>query len=76
MTPEESILGRVLFHMPEVLSYFAVMDNVPVSCGQMAIHNGVASCFGDSTLIAYRDEARMRRSFGRGLLRLRPGAAT
>jgi hypothetical protein len=54
VTPEESNLGRVLFHMPDGLAYFGVIDNVPVSCGQMAIHNGVASCFGDSTLIAYR----------------------
>jgi hypothetical protein len=54
VTLEERNLGRVLFHMPDGLAYFGVMDNLPVSCGQMAIHNGVASCFGDSTLIAYR----------------------
>jgi hypothetical protein len=74
VTPEESNLGRVLFHMPEALAYFGVVDSMPVSCGQMAIHHGVASCFGDSTVIAYRRRgahtaiirARVAEAAGRG----------
>lgn len=70
VTPEESNLGRVLFHMPDTLAYFGVMDNLPVSCGQMAIHNGVASCFGDSTLLAYR-----KRGAHTAIIRARVGEA-
>ncbi len=54
VTSEEQNLGRVLAAMPDTLSYFAELDGVAAGCGQMAIHNGVASCFGDSTMIPFR----------------------
>jgi hypothetical protein len=54
VTLEERNLGRVLFAMPGALAYFAVIDGTAVGCGQMGIHHGVATCFGDGTLLAYR----------------------
>jgi hypothetical protein len=54
MTSEERNLGQVLFAMPDALAYFAVIDGIVAGCGQMGIHSGVATCFGDSTLLAHR----------------------
>jgi hypothetical protein len=54
VTAEERNLGRVLFAMPGNLSYFAILDDAVAGCGQMAIHDRVATCFGDSTLVSYR----------------------
>ena len=54
VTLEERSLGRILAAIPGTLAYFALVDGVSASCGQMAFHSGVATCFGDSTLTAYR----------------------
>ena len=54
VSAEEHNLGRILASMPGTLMYFALVDGVPAGCGQMAFHSGVATCFGDSTLTAYR----------------------
>lgn len=54
VSAEERNLGRILAAMPGAITYFALVDNVPAGCGQLAFHSGVATCYGDSTLTAYR----------------------
>jgi len=70
VTAEERNLGRVLFAIPGTLAYFAEFDGVVAGCGQMGIHSGVATCFGDSTLVAYR-----RRGAHAAVIRARLAAA-
>jgi len=54
VTVEELHLGRMLFAVHRTQCYFAILDNMTTACGQMGFHAGVATCFGDSTLVSYR----------------------
>ncbi len=54
VSAEERNLGRILAAMPGTLTYFALVDGVPAGCGQLALHGGGATCYGDSTLTAHR----------------------
>src|SRR5205807_5566626 len=54
VSTEELNLGRTLFAVPGNQCYFAILDGVAAACGQVGFHTGVATCFGDSTLVSYR----------------------
>jgi GNAT superfamily N-acetyltransferase len=54
LNDEELIVGRILFGMPHAKALLAEVDGeIAGGCG-ISTRNGVASCFGDSTLPAFR----------------------
>jgi hypothetical protein len=55
LTTEEMDVGRAIFAMPGALCYLAVPDTgVPAGGGAMAVRDGLATLFADSTIAAYR----------------------
>ena len=54
LNEEELMLGRILFQMPSAKALLAEIDGeVAGGCG-LSIRNGLACCFGDSTLPVFR----------------------
>jgi len=55
LTSEEMDVGRAICAMPGVLCYLAVTDGgIPAGGAAGAIHNGLLTCFADSTIVSYR----------------------
>ncbi len=54
LTDDERILGEIIFQMGYATPYLAEIDGEIGGSAGMSIRNGIASCFGDSTLPSYR----------------------
>lgn len=55
LTTEEMDVGRAIFRMPGALCYLAVSEGgEPAGGGAMAIRNGLATLFADSTMARFR----------------------
>jgi hypothetical protein len=55
LTTEEMDVGRAVFAMPGALCYLASTEfGVPAGGGALAIHDGLATLFADSTVAAHR----------------------
>jgi GNAT superfamily N-acetyltransferase len=55
LTTEEMDVGRAIFAMPGAMCYLAVAESgEPAGGGALAVHNGLATLFADSTIPAYR----------------------
>jgi hypothetical protein len=54
ISEEERHLGRVIFSMPSGRPYLVDMQGSPVGCGSVSMRRGVASFYGDATLVPFR----------------------
>jgi hypothetical protein len=55
ITEEEFRLGRTLFHMPSASPLIAATGGQAVGACGLSVRNGVASLYGDATLLAFRN---------------------
>jgi len=54
LTAEEMDVGRAIAAMPGAACYLAAEDGQPAAGGALAVHAGLATLFGDSTIPAFR----------------------
>jgi len=55
LTADEMEVGRNVFDMPGALCYLAIADNAqPAGGGALAVHDGLALLFADSTVASFR----------------------
>jgi len=75
LTTEEMDVGRAIFRMPGALCYLAVSEHgEPAGGGSMAVRDGLATLFADSTIARFRSgglhreliSARLNESVARG----------
>ena len=54
VTDDEILLGRTIFHLPSATPMIARIDGTAVGACAWSGRNGVASLYGDATLVAFR----------------------
>lgn len=54
LTPDEMDVGRAVFAMPGALCYLSTLDGVPAGGGALAVRDGLAILFADSTVARFR----------------------
>jgi hypothetical protein len=61
LTTEEMDVGRAICAMPGAMPFLAVSESgTPAGGGALAIHNGLATMFADSTLVTFRNQGIQR----------------